>query len=554
MLKVLDTTRKEIGVITDYQDLKIERDLKTGDSEISFTYLGHDRIPAEYYVQTEDARYTIKEVKPDEDGTEYHGKLDLEDLQRTPYKQFTSTKQTVTATATRALAGTGWTVSTAFITKKNVQKFKCLPLDILYAIRDRWMAEIRFDNLNNVVYFSKHFGWDRGVYFIRGLNLRQATTSIDSYDYVTRIIPYGADGLTIESVNDGIPYVENYQYSTKILTMIWEDTEYDDPTELMEDAAQKLDELSKPKSSYDCDVIDLAKMSGDYSVMDYALGDTIHLIDGLTGVDDTQRIVKITEYPEFPEKNSCELSNTALTLEEIQSRADAAADAWEDIKNPDGSVNGVYVHGVQAGSVVGIETVITENAAVQGSVTNVRILYAEGNSGSSAPTTGWTTEQPAWDTGKYIWTKTEKTYTSGDVVETDPALSSTHELAKAAYAEAETVGSGLTDLEASVEHLKESTVLFTTTTSDSGTMTTVTAHIYADGEEVTDDYPAEWFEWTRVTEAGQVSLGTGKSVTVSNDDFLYGGVVRTIFMTAEDQNLVLSGGNLVISGGNLVIA
>ena len=548
MLKILDTTRTEVGVITDYENLKVERDLKSGDASISFTYLGSDRIPAEYYVQTDDARYTIKEIKPDESGTEYHGQLDLEDLQRTPFRQFTSTKQTVTATATAALTGTGWTVSTAFTTKKNVQKFKCLPLDILYAIRDRWMAEIKFDNLNNVVYFSKHFGSDKGVYFIRGLNLRKASTTIDSYDYVTRIIPYGEDGLTIESVNDNIPYVENYQYSTKILTMIWEDTSYDDAQTLMDDAAEKLDEISKPKSAYDCDVIDLAKMSSDYSVLDYKLGDTIHLIDGLTNVDDKQRIVKITEYPDDPEKNTCELSNTTLTLEELQSQTDAAAKAWEDIKNPDGSVNGVYVHGVQAGSVVGIETVITENAAVQGAVTNVRVLYAQGSSGSTPPSTGWSTEQPEWDTGKYIWQKTEKTYNSGDVTDSTPVLSEINEFAKAAYDEA-------TSLAAAVEHLKNSTVLFTTTTKDNGNdTTTVTAHLYADGQEVTLVYPDEWFAWSRVTEAGITSLGTGYSKTVNNSDYLYGGVVRTVFTTEEDKNLVVSNANLVIDGKNLVIA
>ena len=549
MLKVLDTTRAEVGTITDYKDLKIERDLKTGDAQISFTYLGTDRIPAEYYVQTDDARYTIKEIKPDEDGTEYHGQLDLEDLQRTPFKQFTATKQTVTAVATSALTGTGWTVSTAFISKKSVQKFKCLPLDILYAIRDCWMAEIKFDNLNNVVYFSKHFGQDRGVYFIRGLNLRKATTSIDSYDYVTRIIPYGADGLTIEDVNDGIPYVENYQYTTKILTMIWEDTSYDDAQTLMDDAAEKLDEISKPKSSYDCDVIDLAKMSSDYSVMDYAIGDTIHLIDGLTGVDDKQRIVKITEYPDYPEKNTCELSNRVLTLEELQAQADAAAKAWEDISNPDGSVNGVYVHGIQADGVVGIETVITNNAAVQGSVSNVRILYAQSTSSSTAPTTGWSTDQPTWDTGKYIWTKTETTYNSGDVETTDPEISSAHDLAITALTEADL-------LAAAVQHLRESTVIFSTTSTYDidHDQTTITAHLYADGDEVTTQFPAVWFEWERVTEAVITSLGTGYSKTVDNADYVYGGVVRTVFYTAQDSNLVISDSNLVISDANLVIA
>lgn len=415
MLSILDFTRTKIGVITDYKGLKIESSLDSGDSEISFTYLGSTPIRPEYYVQTDGARYTIKEADPDETETTYHGQLDLEDLQRTPFKKFTSTGQTITQAATAALNGTGWTVSTSISTTRNVQKFKALPLDILYAIRDAWMCEIKFDNLNKVVYFADTFGEDKGVYFMRGLNLRRASSAIDSYDYVTRIIPYGADGLTIESVNDGVPYVENYQYSTKILTMIWEDISYEDAATLKADAQKKLADLSKPKTSYDCDVIDLAKMSGQYSVLDYGLGDTIHLIDDLTGVDDRQRIVKITEYPDDPERDACEISNTVLTFEEIQSRMDAAARAWDDVTNPDGSVNGVYVHGVEADGIVGIETVITENAAVQGSVSNVQVLYAQGTSPTTAPTSGWSETAPAWDAGKYMWQKTVKTYNSGDV-------------------------------------------------------------------------------------------------------------------------------------------
>lgn len=115
---------------------------------------------------------------------------------------------------------------------------------------------------------------------------------------------------------------------------------------------------------------------------------------------------------------------------------------------------------------------------------------------------------------------------------------------------------GLSYLQAALEHLKNSQVLFSTTSEydSANDTTTITAHLYADGEEVTNNYPATWFEWSRVTESGIVSLGTGYSITVSNADYLYGGVVRTVFNTIHEQNLVISGGNLVISGGNLVIA
>ena len=239
MLKVLDFTRTQIGVITDYTDLEIVHSLEDGDEQISFTYLGDVPLQNEYYVQTDKARYTIKEYDPDDTEVTYHGLLDLEDLQRTPFKQFTSTGQTIEAAAAAVLSGTGWTVVSDVTGTRNVQRFKKTPLELLYALRDAWMCEIRFDNLNKVVYFSEEFGEDKGVYLMRGLNLKKVSPSIESYDYVTRIIPYGADGLTIEEVNQGIPYVENYQYSTKILTLIWEDTSYEDALTLKIDAAKK---------------------------------------------------------------------------------------------------------------------------------------------------------------------------------------------------------------------------------------------------------------------------------------------------------------------------
>ena len=182
MLWILDFTRTKIATITDYTDLEIEEDLETGDKTISFTYLGDAVISNEYYVQDEEARYVIKEVTPGTDSSKYRGQLDLEDLQRTPYKKFTSKQQTLTAAATAALEGTGWTVNTSITTKRNVQKFKALPLDILYAIRDAWMCEIAFDNLNKIVYFKDTMGSDRGVYFMRGLNLTDSQNNIDSYD------------------------------------------------------------------------------------------------------------------------------------------------------------------------------------------------------------------------------------------------------------------------------------------------------------------------------------------------------------------------------------
>ena len=175
--------------------------------------------------------------------------------------------------------------------------------------------------------------------------------------------------------------MENYQYSNKIRTLIWEDTSYEDAQALKEDAEAKLEDLSIPKRSYSAEIRDLARLSKTYSILDYSLGDTVLLTDEPAGINEKQRIVKITEYPDAPEKNTIELSNTVLSWEELQDRMDAAAAAWEDISNADGSVNGVYVHGVLVGDVVGITAeindVIDDSMTIQGIQNNISVIQGD---------------------------------------------------------------------------------------------------------------------------------------------------------------------------------
>lgn len=53
-------------------------------------------------------------------------------------------------------------------------------------------------------------------------------------------------------------------------------------------------------------------------------------------------------------------------------------------------------------------------------VDNADVMYAISDSNTTAPTTGWQTDPPAWENGKYIWTKTITTYSDGTTGETSP--------------------------------------------------------------------------------------------------------------------------------------
>ena len=367
MFKLYNAEKQFIRNVSDiaYTELKKESMLSNGDKQLSFQYFGkYTDILPEYYVETEDDRYVVKEVRPQLSAVEYVCKLDLEALEAFTVPQFTAKDKTIFLAANQALLSTGWTCSVdqGIASKvRSVQQFNKTPYELLLKIRDAFMCEISFDSINKVVSFAETLGSDRGVYMRPELNLKDVSLALDSYDFYTRIIPRGEGGLDIKAVNSGIEYVENYQYSTKIRTLYWEDSSYTSAQALKDDAIAKLADLSKPKKSYSADVRDLAKLSNDYSILDYSLGDTVTIVDEPLGIKDTQRIVTITEYPDDPTRNTVELSNTVLTWEEYQERLSAAADAWDDVSNADGSINGVYVHGVQSGDVVGVEVVVGES-------------------------------------------------------------------------------------------------------------------------------------------------------------------------------------------------
>lgn len=63
---------------------------------------------------------------------------------------------------------------------------------------------------------------------------------------------------------------------------------------------------------------------------------------------------------------------------------------------------------------------VKENLKVTG-IQGADVEYAQSTSSTVAPTTGWQTDAPAWENGKYIWSRTKITLTDGTVNYTKPA-------------------------------------------------------------------------------------------------------------------------------------
>ncbi|URZ00592.1 phage tail spike protein [Clostridium felsineum] len=107
--------------------------------------------------------------------------------------------------------------------------------------------------------------------------------------------------LTIESVNNNLKYISNYQYSDKILQAYWIDNRYTKAQDLYDDAVIRLNNLSKPKKSYSVDIINLADNNLSYKLLDYDIGDSITLISKTNNIKDNQRIKKMSIYPLEPD-------------------------------------------------------------------------------------------------------------------------------------------------------------------------------------------------------------------------------------------------------------
>ncbi len=277
---------------------------------------------------------------------------------------FDTTNETITDCINLALAGTGWIVGTCDVTRRRtVRKTNSSSWDIIQEARKVYRCELEFDTLNKKVNIYEKRGIDKGVYFLDSLNLKDLSVQSDSYDFYTRIIAKGKDNLKVT--------LENFQYSNKIKTYIWKDERYTNIESLTEDAEAKLDELSKPYRAYSATIIDLANISKeDYKdILSYNLGDVITLVSKENEIKEKQRIVKMVEYPDEPDRNTCEIANTTLSFEDVQKEFQDTSDTVNNITTDNGTVDGSKINGISTEQIYDFEASV-------GKITDLKIVNA----------------------------------------------------------------------------------------------------------------------------------------------------------------------------------
>ncbi|MBU3103003.1 phage tail spike protein [Clostridium gasigenes] len=373
MLQLYDLNKVKIAGLKNYKDYCIESNLSNGDKKLSFLYPLKESqgIVAEGYVQTRTAEFVIKELGTAGEWKTIKAILNTEDLEGNVFEHFDTTNKTINESITLALAGTGWTVGTCNVSRRRtVRKTNSSSWEIIQEAKKNYRAELEFDTLNKKINIFEKRGTDKGTYFIESLNLKDLDVQSNSYDFYTRIMAIGKDDLRVT--------LENYQYSNKKKTYIWSDDRYTDLISLTEDAMSKLNELSKPYRAYSANIIDLAIMNAEYKdILTYKLGDTITLISKDKEIKEKQRIVKIVEYPEEPERNTCEIANTTLKFEDLQKEFQDTSSTVNNITVDDGTIDGNAINGISSKKIYDFEANVMRVTDI--TIVNAKIenLYAE---------------------------------------------------------------------------------------------------------------------------------------------------------------------------------
>lgn len=377
LLQLYDIKHTRIAGLKNHKDAMVESELSTGDKTLSFLWHSRNKqkIPQEYYIRTDTDEYVVKENSA---GSKSYrkivAKLNIEEIEGRAWSEFIVSDCTAQEAANYALTDTGWTcVSTVPEAKlRNINLKNVSSYQIIEKILEAFTCEVTYDTFSKIVYLKEQVGEDKGAYFIDGLNLKEISDNADTYDYATIIIPIGADGLGIEDVNDGKNYLENYQYSNKKKSVIWEDASYTDAQALKDDAEYRLAEISKPKRTLRAKTIDLARIKPEYQILSYSVGDIATFISEKKGIKEKQRITKTTEYLENPEKNTCDISNTVLSFEELQKKLFAAAECVSNIIIGNSTVRGASVDAIDVTQIIGLERYVSED------ITDLKVdsLYA----------------------------------------------------------------------------------------------------------------------------------------------------------------------------------
>ena len=278
-------------------------------------------------------RFVVKNVDSHDGIVTVNCDIDLYDWQKTIFDTYGGGSARTLEKVLQDVTPDGWSYSgqeqfgqsEVFQTGSREPVKAGTPLDVLDLASEVYGCVFNFDNIANHLYVIDTESYTpSGDFLSDEVNLKSVGYVGNSEGYATRLYPYGKrddngeNPVTIESVNDGLPYVTNNEFSDDVICVGWSDERYTDPEHLKEAAILRLAEIAVPTRSYECDVSQLNRNVWLYMVL--TMIDRKHR----TRVD--QQVVEWKEYGR-PDLDVVTLSAVAPSLESLLKSADTDDDA-----------------------------------------------------------------------------------------------------------------------------------------------------------------------------------------------------------------------------------
>lgn len=277
--------------------------------------------------------YTIKNIEPFYDGYKIECKQNIDDWLSFFHKSLNFPYKNI-ETMIKGIIPSGW----SYIINGEIKKHRTITADhkssweVLEEIVKKFDVEYRLDNEERKIFISEKIGEDKGAFFSDDFNIVDKDISVESFEFATRIIPEGMNGLKINQINDGKDYLENKSYSGKTIIYYWKDERYTNIQNLKNEAARKLEVLSRPRITIKLKVKDLSEAIGIYQ-QEYNIGDYVYLIDKDRKTKERFRILAQTTYPNRPFNNEITLANKALDLsDDVDETIELTKKMWEETR------------------------------------------------------------------------------------------------------------------------------------------------------------------------------------------------------------------------------
>lgn len=375
MFKIFTRKKNQVDLLENPISPVIVNELG-GIGELTFSVPStYKHLELEGYIQVEnDHEYVIKEIVTHGTNRDVVCMLNIEEILGMAWSKFISRDNTLMKCAELVLSGTKWRAidKSSCKVKRNLYGTVTNSYNLLQMMCTVYNVEFIFDTYNKTVTFVDKVGKDAGVYFINDINLKQLNVDTHTHKYITRVIPIGKDGLTIESVNNGKNYLENKSYSDKNIYGIWQSDKHEDPNALKTDAKRFLDEMAVPYETYEVVVDDLYALKG-YTDFQYGLGDIVTIIDGDTETRIQQRIIQRTYNLLEPDKDTIHIANKDATFEDYYKRLQTIADMTQSVIGSDGSINGGSISdGTISGDKIENDSINSDHIS-SGSITSTHI-------------------------------------------------------------------------------------------------------------------------------------------------------------------------------------